>query len=477
LLIVLGTSPCPALDFYFSTSDTVDQAVLEAFDLVILDPGSNTNLQRLKERGVRAYAYLSVVEVAPDAPYREQVRSQGIPILGQNEIWRSDLMEITDAKWPEFVRLKLAAEIAQKGFDGFFLDTVESVELLAAKQPARAQEFRDALTGLIRALKAQYPDKGLILNRGFKVWAGLREVIEGVLIESVFQTFDGQTKQFKAVDKESTEALLATAREIKAAGLNVFVIDYVDPADLSLAEATGRRITEGGFHALVTTPELEGRCLAPLREEPRRILVLYGSVEAALRLAVRWPADSVVAQYVQMPLEWLGYEVEYLNLTKQALPTELADKYAGVLFDRYVEVGLARETALVDWLVAQKNRGVKLVFFGTLPIKQPQQLERLVRAFALGGTAQQVDGLTNVTARVTAKPMNYEGSLVLLDTLFLDLRAPPQSEVLMSVQGVTKASQQYQFDAVSVTPWGGLALDPMCCSGDLILPNIGCWTR
>lgn len=453
-----GTS---AAAFYVNYSATPDAAVIAACDISSLSANARVNLADLKRRGHRAFAYLSRVEVAPDAAYRADVLAAKIPCIGRDDAWRSDLVDVTSAAWEEFVVNTLAARAATRGFDGFFLDTVDSLELLAQKFPARAKEFDAAAVGIVRALKARHPGKPLILNRGFRIWDAALAHADGVLIESLFRTFDSRTGPYTAVPKDGTDWLLGKLAPARAAKLPVYVVDYVDPAQRALAEETARRIEELGFSAFITTPALDGKALGPKPrpDVPRRLLCLFGNQSQDPLDGIRWPADSSVAQVVQMPLEWLGYEVDYLDPSRDALPDALP-RHAGVLLDRFLRVPPTREAEVVSWLVRQVRAGRKLVVLGELPFQEESPLKLLMRELGLGGTGRAVRGLTGVKATVTAPQMNHEARVFLSTNRFLDLAAPAGARRLLSVaaQGTTPGSRV--FDAVFTAPWGGMALDP-----------------
>jgi hypothetical protein len=87
-------------------------------------------------------------------------------------------------------------------------------------------------------------------------------VLSGVLVESVFQSFDPVTKKYRAVREQDHEWLLAKLREVQGLRLPVFAIDYVKPQDLALARETAARLRSLGCVPLVTTPDLAGLVLA-----------------------------------------------------------------------------------------------------------------------------------------------------------------------------------------------------------------------
>jgi polysaccharide biosynthesis protein PelA len=506
LALLLSALSVRAASFCINYSLTPDAAALRDFDFSILSPDARVDVAELKRAGHTAVAYLSVVEVAKDAAYRAEVAARKIPLLGKNDIWHGDFADVAQPAWADFVVDTLAARAAQKGFGGFFLDTADSVELLEKKFPQRGAAFRDGLVTLIQRLKAKFPQHTVILNRGFPMLARLRGSVDGVLVESVFQKYDFAAKKYVAEAPAGTEWLLNNLRTISRAGLPVYVVDYVDPADAKLAEATARRIAAEGCVPFISTVELDGKFLAPkpakraavtpvpapsakaipalppalptalppvavpaavtpraslpagpppTGEVPRWVLTLFGNAEQDVEDLVRWPIDSGTAMVAQMALEWLGYEVDYLNLHTHSLPADLDPKFAAILLDRFLHLPRAKEAAVADWLIAQKERGRKIIFCGALPFTDDALTERVLKAFGCGGTGRSVKAATGLRVLTTARQLNFEAPLNLTPAGFHDLRAPAGSEVLLSL-----AADGAQFDPLFIAPWGGLLLDP-----------------
>lgn len=529
LSLLLAALPVRAASFCINYSATPDVAALRDFDFCILSPDARVDVAALKRAGHTPYAYLSVVEVAKDAAYRTEVAARKIPLLGKNDIWQGDLADVAQPAWADFVVDTLADSAAQKGFGGFFLDTADSVELLEKKFPQRGPAFRDGLVALIRQLKAKFPQHRIILNRGFPMLARLTGSVDGVLVESLFQKYDFAAKRYVPETKQGTEWLLNNLRTISQAGVPVYVVDYVNPADTRLAETTARRIAAEGFVPFISTVELDGRFLAPVPlkravpepaapprqppvvpapqpgavtsfdiqpsrtvpslppalpavaalpaavpdaprstvsasplptgEVPRFILTLFGNQARDVEELVRWPIDTSVSQVAQMPLEWLGYEVDYLNVHTQPLPADLDARYAAIMLDRFLQLPRGREGQVADWLIRQQQRGRRVIFFGALPFNDEAVQARVLGAFQISGTGLPVKGVTAVQTRAVSPRMNYEAPVPLTARGFSDMRASAEAEVLYSVTGTGPGGAMVQFDPVFIAPWGGLLLD------------------
>ncbi len=450
------------LAFYVNYSARVPTAPLVAHPLSIVHPDAQVDLAAAHAAGNRVLAYLSVGEVASDAAYRADVTRLGLPYAGRNDVWSSDLIDHTDPRWAAWLVDTLAARAAQRGFDGFFLDTLDAVDLVAPGDPVRTAALRRGLVETIRRLRTAFPRKNIVVNRGFFAFAELRDVVDGVLVESVFETHDFATKSYRPVPAAERDALLAELRKVRQAGRAVYALDYVDPrAEPERALRAARALQAEGFHAFVSTPTLDGHALAPLRVVPRRICAFYGNRTAVQEDQVKWPMESFVGQRLQMPLEWLGYEVDYFKIDSAAdLPVLSAD-YRAIVLSRTWEVASAAEPALVDWLIAQRDAGRKILVIGALPLRDLAQRERFLTAFGIGGTGaarlrpaafemlEAVPGFTDHEVKLPVQPV-----------AFTDLRAPAGATRLVSLRARYAEGPAVAFDPVFVCDWGGVALDP-----------------
>ena len=449
------------LSFYVNYSQQVPSAPLAIHPLSIVHPDATVDLAAAHRVGSKVLAYLSVGEIAADAPYRAEAVRRGLPFAGHNETWNSDLLDLADARWATFLADEIAATAAARGFDGFFLDTLDSVQLVARTDAAHNAAAKTGLVALVRRLHSNYPRAQIVINRGFFIFDEVREVIDGVLAESLFETRDFAAKKYRQVALAESDALLAALKKISAAGRAVYVLDYVDPADATRATADAQQIQALGFHAFVSTPALDGAMLAPLRPVARRICAFYGNLTPVQEDQVKWPAESFVAQRLQLPLEWLGYEVDYFKIIAASDLPQLGADCRAIVIPRSWEIPQAVEPALVDWLLAQRTTGRKILIFGNLPFRDREQRDRFMREFGLAGDG----GFTSPPFRpqliVNDKTvLGYEEPVTALPVGHRNLRAPANARRLLSIQATVKDGPPVNFDAVFTCAWGGMAFDP-----------------
>ncbi len=457
LALALTIGGAGARSFHIDYSARPEPADLLAFDLSILSAETEADLAPKQAAGGKALGYLSLVELRPGTEAARAAEGAEVPILGENPRWGSSLADVADPRWKTVVLETLAPALAAKGFDGFFLDTADSAALLAAGHPGRADEFSAALVVLVKALDAQFPDKEIVINRGFDLLPRLGDAVDGVLVESVYRSFEGA--EYVAVPASDSEALETKIRALRESGMPVYAVDYAPPADRELAEQTAGRLAALGAEALVTTPRLDGVSLAPLRRELRKVLVLYGWDETEKR--PMWPIDTMTASRLQMPLEWMGYECEYLHVAKQEPMESLAGHYAGVIFDAELEFPYDKELRYAEWAVRQRDEGVKLLFAAEFPFVTDDAMEEVAKGLDLRGSCQSLPGLDEVDlVSLDESVMNFEAEVRPHRAPFFDLRAPQGSKALLTLRGMVGGRSVADYEPVFVAPWGGALLEP-----------------
>lgn len=261
-LFLTGLAKVGGQSLFIDYSPKPKAAELLKHELCILDPHAEADLKPAQQKGHRILAYLSLVEIAKGSPAAAAAEQRKVPFVGKNEAWDSHLLDIQSAAWRSFMIDDCAAGAMAQGFDGFFLDTADSVQRLSdPKAGVRA------LTDVIRQLHQRWPKKNIVLNRGFELLPELKSVLTGVLVESVYQGFDPSTKRYRAVDAQGSEWLESKIREAQALGLAVYAVDYVHPVQKALARRTVERLKKLGCTPLITTHELRGTVLASGADE------------------------------------------------------------------------------------------------------------------------------------------------------------------------------------------------------------------
>lgn len=461
LLASLWSGTASAESFYVNYSQRIDIEDVLASPRSILHPSVDLDLSQLTSAGHLSLGYLSIGEIAPDADYRARAQVKGVKALMQNEVWRSDVVDLTSPIWRDFVVNDLARTIAEKGFGGFFLDTMDAVDLLSQRYPDRAEAFRSGLISLIRDLRRAFPDLQIVVNRGFTVLDSLGDTIDGILVESVFGTFASESGTYLDTVENNTKLLVQWLQPWQQKGKDVYVLDYADPKDEARSREISQRASDLGFHSFVSVPALDGTSVAPLRRLARKVLVLYGGDPVQTPWATRYPFDSSTFLTLHMCFEWLGIEVEYLNAFHQPFNFQDRGEYRAILTDQTLVIPTRHEEAFVDSVLRAQHAGVKVLFAGHIPIAGWVQSQRLFEALGIGGTGNLIPAITS--QRLLKKDqdmMDFKERVRLVPFNNLDLQAPPEAEVYLSLECRTSGNKTFVFDPVFQAPWGGILFEP-----------------
>jgi hypothetical protein len=172
-------------------------AELRAFDVAVVDPdATNITPENYNTKDHELFAYASVGEVNPNKPYFQTIPKAWLK--GTNSAWASQVIDQTAPEWPTFFSDNVIAPLWKKGYRGFFLDTLDSYQLIA-KTPEERQRQELGLKNTLREVKKRWPEAKLIFNRGFEILPDIHDFAWMIAIESLYQGWDAQQQRFTTV--------------------------------------------------------------------------------------------------------------------------------------------------------------------------------------------------------------------------------------------------------------------------------------
>lgn len=434
-----GPDPGPSTAFFYGRDLPIE--ALSSFDRVVVEPRNVTDeeMVALTAAGVELFAYVSVGEVekghALEAKLRDDWR------LGENAAWKSVIVDPAKAGWRQML-LNWMQRLRTRGFSAFFFDTMDSYE---AVLPVSAQAPRvTALLRLLRDVQSRFPGTKLITNRGFALFPEAAPLVAGVVAESLFSSWNAQSKKYEPVSAAGREWLLARLRPIAARHkVPVTIIDYVPFTERDEARAVARKIVAQGFVPYVGVPSLDTMGIGLVEPVPRRVLLVYDG--GALPLASS-PAHRLAA----LPLEHLGYAIDYADARGTLPGGRLVDRYAG-LVTWFGSDDLPEPARFRDWLTRQMDQGLRIAVMGRLGFAPDGSfLDRLGLAHG--------DSLKTPVRMVRADALvGFEASASPLGRGVYPWRATAPATTahveLMDSHGARACP-------VVTAVWGGLALDP-----------------
>ncbi len=442
-LLPQAAQAMPAVALYYG--HTTPLTDFRAFDMVVVEPDHGNDRSVPSLPGTEMYAYVSVAEVQASRPYYADIPSHWK--LARNGHWKSDVIDQTPPEWPDFFARRVIAPLWERGYRGFFLDTLDSYRL-ASNFDEKAQQ--QGLVRVIETLHRRFPGIQLVLNRGFDIVPQVRDKIQMVAAESLYQGWNAGAQRYEEVSEANRSWLLNQLRTIRERdGLPVLVIDYVPPQDRALTRATAARIQADGFIPWVTDSALETLGVGSIEAVPRRILVVYNSAESP---SLNY---SNAHRFLQMPLNHMGYIVDYADALDPLPDGVLRDRYAGIAtwFSGFLPEN--RRKPVGQWLQDRMDEGMPLAIVGDIGQSPDRQW---ARKLGLQTGPLEPHGALR---RVAQHPMlGFETAIPLVTRSYepvqLTAAMKPQAQALVEFRDERKQ----EFVGGALTPWGGFILDP-----------------
>ena len=444
-----ATAPRMRTAFFYAPNAPPE--LLNHYDRLVVEPDSVGSLAPRAPQRAELFAYVSLGEVHPTRAYRRDVPQAWV--LGKNGEYGADIIDTSRPEWRLFVLDRILEPLYQKGFRGFFFDTLDSYKRTAP--PAAWNLHAAGLSAIVRGFAQRHPDVKILLNRGFELLPQTAPVVAGVVAESLFNTWQRQGAVQRAIPVAPAEsaALLAALRDVTVRyRLPVTVIDYVPSAAGAYArKIAAKKILSLGFAPYVTGFNVDEVGVGEIESVSRRILLLHKGGDDDGFLGVQ-DANVLVAPV----LEWMGYRVDYVDV-RRPLPTgNLAGQYAGVVV--FLPEGAGNEAALERFLVKQLDAGLKVAFlegFGFNP--NDRFLQRLgLSAAAVEAKAPMVFAPAALSPYVgfEAKPRPH-----LRELSPVALAPNAEAAKTKSLLRVEDADHR-AWDGVVIGAWGGAAFFP-----------------
>jgi len=416
--------------------------MLATYQRVIVEPENTTaeELSLLKKKGVTVYAYLSIGEVSPGRAWYNLVDKSWI--LGTNKGWNSTVMDLNNKGWRDFLIQQRMKSLWQKGYRGFFLDTMDSYQLFA-KTPASLKHQQQGMVKLIRSMDSTFSGVHLLFNRGFEILDEVADLADGLVAESLFSGWNPNSSSYKEVTANDRKWLLNKLLMVRDKyGLPITVIDYLPLSQRKQAQLVAKQITDKGFTPWISTPQLNAMGVGAINLVPRKVLFLYDSHEGEL-------SNSYLHRFMAMPLEYLGYVPEYQDVRKQLPDYPLKGRYAGIV-SWFSDHSPERDATLLDWLQKQHRQNIKIAFIGLFPFTTENELTHDLNISLQAGVLQ-----TPVKAETKSAHIGFEVSPP-LRRLNLPIIRVKNAKPWLQIKG----SDGIVSEPVVISSWGGMALNP-----------------
>ncbi|WP_118182363.1 bifunctional glycoside hydrolase 114/ polysaccharide deacetylase family protein [Paraburkholderia phosphatilytica] len=446
-----GTSPAsadastttqgqPSFALYYGDDPPVEQ--LSAYDAAVVEPDSHFDPRAHPLPHTTWFAYASVGEVQPSRPYYAALPKSWL--AGTNESWASRVVDQSQPDWPTFFVDHVIAPLWARGYRGFFLDTLDSYQLFAKTDEARARQ-QAGLVAVIREIKARYPDAKLIFNRGFEILPQVHDLVYAVAFESLYHGWDQAQQRYTDVPDADRAWLLNQAHIVQNQyHLPVISIDYCAPSDDACTRDTVEKIRADGIVPYVTDGTLQTMGVGLAQPVERRILVLQDPLpHTDLN-------TSPGVRFLAMPLNYLGYTIDFRDAHDPLPQGDLRRRYAGIVL--WLNNDVARPNDYRAWLLAQIDAHLPIAVFTTFGIQMDPVLAQKLDLEPVAGTP------ANSKLEVESfdpKLMGFEMKPRPDPHDYTPVRVGAHSRSLLRLR-----SGNFEIDGAAITPWGGYAMRP-----------------
>ncbi|MFH1653660.1 MAG: endo alpha-1,4 polygalactosaminidase [Pseudomonadota bacterium] len=226
------------------------------FDLYILDSINHPQIEPLKNKGSKVVGYLSLGEIAKHNWYFEEMKAKNI-FVEENENWPGAFrIDIKNKKWLKSLIKEIIPEILARGFDGLFLDTIDTAEYLETQKGVKGS-IKGAVK-LIKQIRKKFPNIIIVLNNGLFLTDMVGDEIDALVVEDIYTTFDFKNKKYSLTSEEWTRERLAPIKLFQETFQKpVLALDYVSPGDKKTIEKISEMARSQNLIPYISTIELD----------------------------------------------------------------------------------------------------------------------------------------------------------------------------------------------------------------------------
>lgn len=251
-----ASRPVKWLAFY---GQSADERVLGSYDIVVLDPMFEGSLQEIGRNGTRLCGYLSLGEVRVGDKLYANVDAAAL--LEQNSAWPGTYrVDVRHPSWKKLILDEVIPFIARRGFNGLFLDTLDTPPYLEQLDPDSWHGMRQAAIDLVQSIRKRNTDKFIIINRGYALLPELIGSMDAIVAESLLTAPDAHDSHGYKWESPSEIAqvlsLLTPVAERKAQ-VPILSLDYWHPEDSVTIREIYARERLLGHHPYVATRSLD----------------------------------------------------------------------------------------------------------------------------------------------------------------------------------------------------------------------------
>ncbi len=353
--------------------DELSYPMVGIHDYIIVQPNhTNTATHGFSLYKKNIYAYISIGETDTNSSEFSDINSSWI--VAKNEAWRSDVLDINNKEYQEFIFTHQIEPLLKQGFKNFFFDTLDSYYFYS-KTPEEIQKSQQSLASFILEFHKRYPDSKLIINRGFGIIDNVHNAVNAVLFESYYRGLKGKNLAYQTVDEADRIWLDHNLEKVKKYNLDIIAVDYL--FDMKQADELVEKLQAKGFIPYVANKALDIYGKSSKNSVKREILTLIDESRLDRMLQGAHFEGGLIFEY-------LGYIQKLYDINKGLPNPDKLDHYAGIVI--WLEKYYNDPNKLLKWVTEVKKRNIPIVFVNTFGIDVKED-----ELASLGITIQQTN--------------------------------------------------------------------------------------
>ncbi|WP_421381635.1 endo alpha-1,4 polygalactosaminidase [Bacillus salacetis] len=211
---------------------------MKQMDMVIVDPVvmDKRYIKEAQQSGTIVYGYINAMEADKwnKNLFRQLEESDFYHKDGKRVYfsqWDSYLTDMTSSKYQDVLIDEIKRQVADKGLDGVFLDTVGNIDDQFSDNPETLKRQQEAMKNFMKRIKSEFPELSIGQNWGFDTLTGYTSPYVDFIM---WEDFDAP---YIRSDNWSQEKIQELVKNREKYGTEVFTITFED-------EERSRKIAE-----------------------------------------------------------------------------------------------------------------------------------------------------------------------------------------------------------------------------------------
>lgn len=226
----------------------IDTKKMSHFDLIIVDPKAKVDIPELHCKNTEVFAYLSLGEINKAAPEYEKFNAGGI-IVKENPNWPGSFYIDADSElWRNYILNEAVPALAAGGYDGIFLDTLDSPLVINDGFFGFYKNGTPAVCEIIRKIRELNPKLGLMANNFEEHADEIGNYVNAFNVESLFCTYNFRSRKYERCDAKYSDKRVKRLQKLKKDyNVQIFVTDYAANSNYRSVRRLYDKIKRCGF--------------------------------------------------------------------------------------------------------------------------------------------------------------------------------------------------------------------------------------